>query len=486
MFQGSPHSTKQIWMNQQKGNNSADKYLAIADMLQTEGEDREYDINTRKLSFINGSIQVGLSDRDYSSQFQVTADTENATSVIKTKSGSNAQLILDINPALAAGNGFKNGLISYKKDGSTLWMLGLNSDTGGSDDEFVLANGDSFDTDSLMNVTRTDGLFGFGKKLPTAKGHFKSAGTLGTDSILILENGDTVNNKMFDFLANGEVEASLINIYAGLRSYNRNTSNPERNVLIGGSSRIGAVNGSYNSAIAIGYGAFSDKEGAIAIGGQTSGFGPRALGTSSIAIGQATAGDLLSIHIGNGGYSRGPRSINIGKDNTHDSGNYWGVSIGQSIVNNLREGNAIGSDHSLTSGSYSSTFGNNNIIAGSNNHLFGFKLNDGGFDDIVMLGTGSTSTGNYVEATANKQFIVGITRDGNKQIQWEVNGICYTEFGVSTQYVWGAKTPIGSENFSFQGDILMNAKVLMTNLPTSATGLNTGELWNDSGTLKIA
>ena len=45
---------------------------------------------------------------------------------------------------------------------------------------------------------------------------------------------------------------------------------------------------------------------------------------------------------------------------------------------------------------------------------------------------------------------------------------------------------IGSEDISLQGDTLLNANVNMPNLPTSATGLSSGDLWNDGGTLKIA
>ena len=44
----------------------------------------------------------------------------------------------------------------------------------------------------------------------------------------------------------------------------------------------------------------------------------------------------------------------------------------------------------------------------------------------------------------------------------------------------------GSGKWEFKTDTLLNAKVSMPNLPTSATGLVTGDLWNDGGTLKIA
>jgi len=52
--------------------------------------------------------------------------------------------------------------------------------------------------------------------------------------------------------------------------------------------------------------------------------------------------------------------------------------------------------------------------------------------------------------------------------------------------VFGGYLPIGSELFSLQGNTLLNANVNMPNLPTSSTGLATGDIYNDSGTLKIA
>ena len=49
----------------------------------------------------------------------------------------------------------------------------------------------------------------------------------------------------------------------------------------------------------------------------------------------------------------------------------------------------------------------------------------------------------------------------------------------------GGSSPIGSEDISLQGDTLLNANVNMANLPTSSAGLSSGDVWNDSGTLKI-
>tara|TARA_R110001606_G_scaffold10162_1_gene43696 strand:+ start:428 stop:1867 length:1440 start_codon:yes stop_codon:yes gene_type:complete len=50
----------------------------------------------------------------------------------------------------------------------------------------------------------------------------------------------------------------------------------------------------------------------------------------------------------------------------------------------------------------------------------------------------------------------------------------------------GSGAKVGSEDISLQGDTLLNENVNMPNLPTSATGLSSGDLWNDGGTVKIA
>jgi len=55
----------------------------------------------------------------------------------------------------------------------------------------------------------------------------------------------------------------------------------------------------------------------------------------------------------------------------------------------------------------------------------------------------------------------------------------------SDGFVIGASSTVGTEDISLQGDTLLNANVNMANLPTSSAGLSSGDVWNDSGTLKI-
>jgi len=65
----------------------------------------------------------------------------------------------------------------------------------------------------------------------------------------------------------------------------------------------------------------------------------------------------------------------------------------------------------------------------------------------------------------------------------------HTEFfrsGFTTRkLIIGSSSLIGTEDISLQGDTLLNANVNMPNLPTSSTGLVSGDLYNDGGTVKI-
>tara|TARA_R110000782_G_scaffold77210_2_gene153392 strand:- start:436 stop:2025 length:1590 start_codon:yes stop_codon:yes gene_type:complete len=83
------------------------------------------------------------------------------------------------------------------------------------------------------------------------------------------------------------------------------------------------------------------------------------------------------------------------------------------------------------------------------------------------------STGDVIQHRINVSGTGGI-------IQFFKDGI------KSGGFIVGSGGKIASEDISLQGDTLLNAKVSMPNLPTSATGLTTGDLWNDGGTLKIA
>jgi len=101
------------------------------------------------------------------------------------------------------------------------------------------------------------------------------------------------------------------------------------------------------------------------------------------------------------------------------------------------------------------------------------------------IGT-STTTGYKISSDSGKhQFIRNGIVGGyfdlvNSKIQFWEAGM------TSRKFIVGGSALIGTEKISLQGDTLLNANVNMPNLPTSATGLSSGDIWNDGGTLKIA
>ena len=100
------------------------------------------------------------------------------------------------------------------------------------------------------------------------------------------------------------------------------------------------------------------------------------------------------------------------------------------------------------------------------------------------IGT-STTTGYKMSFDAGRHQLV---RNGivggyfdlvNSKIQFWEAGM------TSRKFIVGGSALIGTEKISLQDDTLLNANVNMPNLPTSATGLSSGDLWNDGGTVKI-
>ena len=60
-----------------------------------------------------------------------------------------------------------------------------------------------------------------------------------------------------------------------------------------------------------------------------------------------------------------------------------------------------------------------------------------------------------------------------------------TDLIVAPNVTTGTPALIGGEDISLQGDVLMNANVNMSNLPTSNSGLSAGDLWDDNGSVRI-
>ena len=99
----------------------------------------------------------------------------------------------------------------------------------------------------------------------------------------------------------------------------------------------------------------------------------------------------------------------------------------------------------------------------------------------VRITTSSTSEETKWQRTSSNDYVHQIKSGTTTNI---VN-LFKLGWTNSQGFLVGSGAKIGSEDISLQGDTLLNANVNMPNLPTSATGLSSGDLWNDGGTLKI-
>ena len=125
-----------------------------------------------------------------------------------------------------------------------------------------------------------------------------------------------------------------------------------------------------------------------------------------------------------------------------------------------------------------------------------FKVHSGSPNFVENRGTsvlGIRSTANRIEASKNNfsmfntsavlEHFINISNSGatGQYMTFFRNGFTLTK----KKFIVGASTLIGTEQISLQGTVLMNDNVNMPNLPTSSAGLSSGDIYNDSGTLKI-
>lgn len=123
----------------------------------------------------------------------------------------------------------------------------------------------------------------------------------------------------------------------------------------------------------------------------------------------------------------------------------------------------------------------NEQIGIANDPIFGEQLG------VVLRPRWATVT---VEISANIKYTVQLAEaDGDTVDAWSLNGMAYgvgqvvallfLGSSVESAVILGAKS-----GFSTTAGKL--GKLTLTSLPTSAAGLNAGDLWNDSGTVKVA
>jgi len=190
-------------------------------------------------------------------------------------------------------------------------------------------------------------------------------------------------------------------------------------------------------------------------------------------------------------------SVNIGQDsvfnlNTHKLEFKDSTGANSLLILDDNTRSKISSTNSSTFMQYagSSTTGKMTVTSSAVtvNSAFFQSKNEAGTHIALDINNNSTngkisinnSVGTQMEWTNDK---VGITSSATRIVRNNV----IRAFFADAFTIFGSDntTTINGEDISLQGDVLMNANVNMSNLPTSATGLSSGDIYNDGGTLKI-
>jgi len=270
--------------------------------------------------------------------------------------------------------------------------------------------------------------------------NIQGIGTAGSSALSIYDN-DTTPNKLWDFLDNGSLNgnkakctfipqnsiANSINDYV----FNiRNSLNTANIFFVGNGGEVRFGNATNNGT--------GDKSTHIMWGADVAIMN----GSGNYAI---LMGQLVSAN-----YS-GNDAIGMGRTITLN--NQRQIALGQGIT--FTGEGTFGMGRTLTS-----TAGDNNIMGTA----------------ISSTGRYSNLIGKYLQSSATGASVIGngITTTAAKLVNNTPNSLALG---------WETTTP---QHLLSSTGATLGGQINLPNLPTSATGLTAGDLWNDGGTLKIA
>ena len=84
----------------------------------------------------------------------------------------------------------------------------------------------------------------------------------------------------------------------------------------------------------------------------------------------------------------------------------------------------------------------------------------------------------------NKSGSISINIPTGETMNFDYNNTA-TMTLVDNKLIYGSYGPIGDEDVSLQGDVLMTQNVAMNNLPTDNTSIGSNDIWNDNGSIRI-
>jgi len=286
--------------------------------------------------------------------------------------------------------------------------------------------------------------------------NIQGIGTAGSSALAIYDN-DTTPNKLWDFLDNGDVNLGIDSVVDlggnGLTVLNGKTKLIAQNATTNSNSdyilRCRASSdasdyffvgngGEIRLGVAVINNGTGDKSTHLMWGGDVA----TMAGSGNYAI---LMGQLVSAN-----YS-GNDVIGMGR--TIALNNQRQIALGQGIT--FTGEGTFGMGRTLTS-----TAGDNNIIGTA----------------ISSTGRYSNLIGKYLQSSATGASVIGNgnTSTGAKLVNNTPNSLALG---------WNSTTP---KHLLSSTGATLGGQINLPNLPTSATGLTTGDLWNDGGTLKIA
>ena len=276
----------------------------------------------------------------------------------------------------------------------------------------------------------------------------KGIGTAGSSALAIYDN-DTTPNKLWDFLDNGDLNGN--NSKTTLIAQNLTPNDLTQFVF-----SLKAQNGNDLMTVANdGYFQF---------------------GLSNVITGGADYSECFQVGKGNSITSNGSNKINVGIGNSI-SGAAKSNQINLGSSNTIQGGDnvSIGAGNTSSSKTHQVVLGRDNTVDAGYSNTIGFD-NDivGLFSSAIGVRNKTTSSFSYLfgsglSSTASGASIIGYGDGGDLNNKLVNNTVDSLALG------WNTTTP----------QHLFKTDGVNLTLPTASTGLSSGDLWNDGGTVKI-
>lgn len=308
-------------------------------------------------------------------------------------------------------------------------------------------------------------------------------------------------------------DSNITNFASSMALGTLNTTNSNYSLAMGNSSQTLGLNSMAAGSTAVAYGNNSFAFGS----------GTRTNSNTSLAIGTGCRTGLPTANDANRVF--GINSMALGDSATAISNN--SLAVGKSSVTGLNYSNSIAVGNSAaTLGNNAAAFGNlvnanatNTVVINNTNNAYGQNSFVGGYNNTIgdPINSNSTVIGakcfafgenigtsvgktegennillgkNITDAGATRSFIFnggGATGTAYTNADFSSVGrfIVNTADTMLTPSSYNHDTIFRSTEFLIDLEFVGGRRFTINNLPTSTSGLSTGDIWNDSGTLKI-